>query len=336
MLPQSPTRKLLALLLALVVCWQLFVLWPSYAPPRHDALDGVIESFLAELQPLILLPDSGRLKHGLRARLRCGLAASEPARYAGLKQQSIFVASNLVNAAFCLPSFAVMLLRMTAYLDLSRLTVSIYENDSGDATPAVLQALEKALVQAGVKMVIIQSAESDRAERHWQQRIQTMAKLRNEALRPLYENTTGIQYDSVLFLNDVFTCEADALELLYQRKLQDAEQVCATDWNYTPASGGTKLYDVSWPCADRCIAHLMPALGAPRPERQPAVPLQFLEQHLPILDDQGFRSADWPLLNSGQRASGPMAPWPSVCRAMAAVKDLMGSTECPSTHAGTA
>lgn len=83
------------------------------------------------------------------------------------------------------------------------------------------------------------SVKSFKEEGH---RINFLAEARNFALEPLYsgsaaERIPGKKFDEVLFMNDVYYCASDILEVLLQKRTQGANQACATDW------GGRVVYD---------------------------------------------------------------------------------------------
>jgi alpha-1,3-mannosyltransferase len=60
-------------------------------------------------------------------------------------------------------------------------------------------------------------------------RISRLSSLRNTAMEPLQE-LSPLEFDNVLWLNDVFHCHTDVLELLLQKQKQDAVQACALDF----------------------------------------------------------------------------------------------------------
>jgi alpha-1,3-mannosyltransferase len=89
-----------------------------------------------------------------------------------------------------------------------------------------LKLLKPKLDEIGVQY-FLSSSDIDTA----QDRIRSLAELRNLALKPLVDagypsNTT------VIFLNDVSICMEDILELAHQRIYQSADMVCAMDWGY--------------------------------------------------------------------------------------------------------
>lgn len=68
-------------------------------------------------------------------------------------------------------------------------------------------------------------------------RIESLVKLRNEVLLPLYDTSVsermpGGKFDEVLVMNDIIWCPADVLEVLYQKRKTGAHQACSVDWDW--------------------------------------------------------------------------------------------------------
>jgi alpha-1,3-mannosyltransferase len=68
-------------------------------------------------------------------------------------------------------------------------------------------------------------------------RIESLVKLRNKALLPLYDRSIsdhmpGGKFDEVLVMNDVIWCPVDVLEVLYQKRKTGAHQACSVDWDW--------------------------------------------------------------------------------------------------------
>jgi alpha-1,3-mannosyltransferase len=73
-------------------------------------------------------------------------------------------------------------------------------------------------------------------------RINYLAEARNLAMQPFYsgaaaQHMPGGKFHEVLFMNDVYHCASDILEVMLQKRTQGANQACATDW------GGRVVYD---------------------------------------------------------------------------------------------
>jgi alpha-1,3-mannosyltransferase len=71
----------------------------------------------------------------------------------------------------------------------------------------------------------------------WEQyhRIDLLAKMRNEGMKPLYDTApSGLTYDgkpwsAVIYYNDVYLSGTHFLELLHQHYMQDADMTCGWD-----------------------------------------------------------------------------------------------------------
>lgn len=113
------------------------------------------------------------------------------------------------------------------------------ESGSSDGTYEVLWLARKAFAEAGIKYVFIHS-DLDTSK---DERIPTLAKLRNLALEPLLKDRK--QYDpstTVIFINDIVMCMEDVLELIYQKLYQKADMTCAMDWTYV--GNDPTFYDI--------------------------------------------------------------------------------------------
>ena len=74
-------------------------------------------------------------------------------------------------------------------------------------------------------------------------RIEVLAHARNAALEPLYsgeaaKHIPGGKFMEMLFMNDIYFCAMDILEVIYQKQMQGANQACAMDWGV-----GQVIYD---------------------------------------------------------------------------------------------
>ncbi|KWU44009.1 hypothetical protein RHOSPDRAFT_34438 [Rhodotorula sp. JG-1b] len=161
------------------------------------------------------------------------------------RQGRTLLALNLYNSQDLLASLSRTLLAVTDYLGPSTVYVSIFENGSTDQTTTMLAHLAAALTALGAEHTIV----SDPRKTDWKavDRIDQLAVYRNVAIEPMTSNPDG-GWDDVVFINDVYVCPADILELVYQRKAQDADAACGTDWRRTKGLGarwrsGVKFYD---------------------------------------------------------------------------------------------
>ena len=75
-------------------------------------------------------------------------------------------------------------------------------------------------------------------------RIEFLAQARNAAMEPLYsgeaaKHVPGNTFKDVLFMNDIHFCAVDMLEVIYQKRIQGANQACSLDWDW----GAPIIYD---------------------------------------------------------------------------------------------
>ena len=175
------------------------------------------------------------------------LCASEISqRYGYLKESSTpssdnkikyFFALNLYQCEKLLPSLLGAIVEAIRYLGPKNCALSIVEGRSTDATFNILKALLAEMKALGADYHLTTS-EID-PKNGEMDRIEALALLRNMALAPLTLDTAS-QNATVIFINDVFICVQDILELIHQRALQGADMTCAMDWNVA----GTIFYDV--------------------------------------------------------------------------------------------
>ncbi|KAJ2799148.1 hypothetical protein H4S07_005518, partial [Coemansia furcata] len=137
----------------------------------------------------------------------------------------VFIAANLYNSENILPNMALQLLVLADTLGHSRVFISIYENGSKDKTKEILGQFNSTLNALGIAHRIC-TDEARRPEHiHC---IEYLAKVRNLALELLY--STGAKYDKVMFINDIYFCMNDILELAYQSRAQTTHLTCAEDF----------------------------------------------------------------------------------------------------------
>ncbi|KAJ1646415.1 hypothetical protein J3B02_003070 [Coemansia erecta] len=137
---------------------------------------------------------------------------------------------------------AAQILALADILGHHRVFVSIYENGSSDKTKEILEQLAKTLDIIGIDNKITLDKNPRQEKMH---RIEYMAHIRNRALEPLYKSQK--KFSKVVFLNDVFFCFLDILELLYQAQLNNAHLTCAED--YEIRHGALSFYD-TWVSRD--------------------------------------------------------------------------------------
>ncbi|KAM0748981.1 hypothetical protein T439DRAFT_303745 [Meredithblackwellia eburnea MCA 4105] len=179
--------------------------------------------------------DSRLASLGLPAStLECSWTSTHEHKYAPLKNQGpTLFAVNLWNNQVVFPTLARSLLTVADFLGRDNVAISIFENGSTDNTTAAMAHFAAVLSKAGVEHTIV----SDPRGTDWKRvdRIAQLSVYRNLALAPLNSTseTVAKPYETVVFVNDVFMCPKDALELLYQKHHQQADAACAMDWRAT-------------------------------------------------------------------------------------------------------
>ncbi|KAJ3077976.1 capsular associated protein [Quaeritorhiza haematococci] len=163
-------------------------------------------------------------------------------KYLALIHDKYFVAANFHNNEAVLPDLIAQLLHLVAFFGPDRLFVSVFESGSEDKTKDILRHLNDTLDVLGVSRRIKISDEKRNPEGH---RIEYLAHIRNEAMTPLYE--TDIDFDRVIFMNDVFYCANDVKELLHQTRIQKSDITCAMDFG--PRGTDISFYD-NWVAHD--------------------------------------------------------------------------------------
>lgn len=157
-------------------------------------------------------------------------------RYSHLLQNTqarrTLIAINLFNSQLVIPTLFRTIISLASFLPPSSLHVSIFENGSEDGTHLAMAHLAAALTALGVPHDIT----SDPRTTDWAHvdRIEQLAVFRNvvldQAIHGRVEGRDMQEFSTVVFINDVFACPSDVLELMHQRIAQDAHAACGLDW----------------------------------------------------------------------------------------------------------
>ncbi|KAI6325835.1 hypothetical protein MCOR14_001339 [Pyricularia oryzae] len=180
----------------------------------------------------------------LTARPRFSCPAINVRRYQHLQPHPMFFERTKVHYMFAmnlrdegvelLPRLLASVIEAMRFLGPHYCALSLV---GGGGTPDgvydVLEALRPHVEGMGARYYLRHPAIY--SEAGGQDRIMQLARLRNLALAPLtnpsrqdsgrYTNET-----TVIFTNDVAICTEDILELVHQRKVQEADMTCAMDW----------------------------------------------------------------------------------------------------------
>lgn len=209
------------------------------APPSKPVLkDG--NATLLEIAPTyikaIMNPEDTSF-----ARLSCPTPTKDRYLYLRANSRNIthgaalgpkyFFALDLHQCANLLPRLIGSVIESIRFLGPQNCALSIVEGRSDDGTFEVLLSLREELERIGVKYYFNSSDINPTVG----DRIKALAELRNQALQPLldhHDRSTPTNTTTVVFLNDVAICMEDILELIHQRKHQNADMTCAMDWTY--------------------------------------------------------------------------------------------------------
>lgn len=212
---------------------------PPPSPPSNPILkDG--NSTLLEMAPsyikAIMTPEDITFP-----RLACPAPTGD--RYLYLKAGSTnmthgrtlrpkyFFALDLHQCASVLPRLIGSVIESIRFLGPQNCALSVIEGRSDDGTFEILLSLREEIERIGAKYHFNSSDINPTVG----DRIKALAELRNQALQPLLDHAdkgTPTNTTTVVFINDVALCMEDILELIHQRKYQNADMTCAMDWTY--------------------------------------------------------------------------------------------------------
>ncbi|KAG6357091.1 hypothetical protein INS49_014968 [Diaporthe citri] len=143
-----------------------------------------------------------------------------------------YFALDLTQVVDLLPRLIGSIVEAIRFLGPENCVLSIVEGNSDDGTTLVLDAIRPELDALGIGRYFFETSSINPKEGE-NQRVTSLAKLRNLALQPMLDNTRYYSEDTtVIFLNDVAICMEDILELAYQRNHLSADMTCAMDWTY--------------------------------------------------------------------------------------------------------
>ncbi len=142
-----------------------------------------------------------------------------------------FFALDLHQAASILPRLRTSILETVRFLGPEYCYLSIVEGNSTDGTSDLLRALHKDAHELGLTYSLVQSDLDPTNETN--DRIDTLAQLRNLALAPLLQNSSDFNSaeTTIVFINDISPCANDILELIHQRRVQGADMACPMDFS---------------------------------------------------------------------------------------------------------
>lgn len=164
--------------------------------------------------------------------------------HASTLRPKYFFALDLHQCASLLPRLIGSIIESIRFLGPQNCALSVVEGRSDDGTFEILLSLRKDMERIGVNYYF-NSSDINPTVGDVGDRIKALAELRNQALQPLLDHAdrvTPTNTTTVVFLNDVALCMEDILELIHQRKYQNADMTCAMDWTYVGPN--PTFYDV--------------------------------------------------------------------------------------------
>ncbi|PWN32573.1 uncharacterized protein FA14DRAFT_161952 [Meira miltonrushii] len=199
-----------------------------------------------------------------------------------------FIAANLYNSNNLFPKYGDDLIKLVESIGgPQNAYISIFESNSEDGTEKSLDRLSHKLQTHNIPHTIISGNNATKSiptdhvgiTDDGNRRIAFLANVRNEAMRPLYENTTSLKFEKVLWLNDVIF-DSDEIKELLQTNGGMYDEACAFD--FMPLG----LYD-TWVTRDidgNRAKPLWPYFAADRD-------VKTLEEQKPILVDSCWNGA---------------------------------------------
>lgn len=143
------------------------------------------------------------------------------------RNEKIFIAASIYDKDGSLAGgqWGENVLELIELLGPRNVYLSVYENDTGDESAVALKALEdKVLCNKSMvyeehldPKVIRNVTLPDGTQRV--KRIAYLAEVRNRALKPLYKS--DVQFDKLLYLNDVYFNPIDVLQLLFSTNVDE-------------------------------------------------------------------------------------------------------------------
>ncbi|KAF2801754.1 alpha-1,3-mannosyltransferase CMT1 [Mytilinidion resinicola] len=157
------------------------------------------------------------------------------------KTPKYFFALDLYDCAHILPRLIGSIVETMRYLGPENCALSIVEGRSVDGTYEVLKLMKENITAIGAEYTFVTNEIDPMAKGG--NRIEALATLRNQALKPLLDQPHRYDPDTtIIFLNDIALCTEDILELIHQRIAQQADMTCAMDWTYV--GDNPTFYDV--------------------------------------------------------------------------------------------
>eukprot|EP00835_Amoeboradix_gromovi_P003231 NODE_205_length_14851_cov_0.317584.p4 type:complete len:420 gc:universal NODE_205_length_14851_cov_0.317584:8953-7694(-) len=178
-------------------------------------------------------------------------------RYIKLRDRKYYIAVNLHNNENVLPHLMTSINEFVRFVGPKNVFLSVFESGSLDNTTSILSKYVPFLESKHrIETSPINNILNNTDRNH---RIDYLVYIRNKAMNPLYRSVAKIKhyaghyedhlsYDSVLFINDIYFCANDLLELEFQRVLNKASISGGMD--YVKGMGNNLIFYDSWVALD--------------------------------------------------------------------------------------
>lgn len=170
-----------------------------------------------------------------------------------LKTKSYFIAALLHQNEQLFPHWKIELMETINFIavtNYSNIFVSIHASGN-DNTIVEVELMKKEFQRLGIRNDIQANNDWDKVKEESPNtekpsRIGKLARLRNIALRKLYDKREKEKFDEVLYFNDVYFCSTDVVDMLSIGRLADADMTCSMDLLYNTRSNGSFLFYDVW------------------------------------------------------------------------------------------
>ena len=238
----------------------------------------------------------------LRLLLPCLLLLTRTA--SATQSPAFYIAANFHNNAATIPGFVSEIANLAHRYGPSSLFVTVYESDSTDHTPHLLQNARSRFTAAGIDHNITTHGALVRGSRT---RIDFLADARNELLKPLRDMAPQRTFNYVVFLNDVLFTADDVTKLL----AVGGDVSCGTD--FIPIGDANKIYrppvDDKYPIFyDAWVARTLD--GLPLRAMPPYVPPQSVVSTLKRVANAGLAFPDYTRV--ANMLELPITPQPEI------------------------
>eukprot|EP00835_Amoeboradix_gromovi_P000970 NODE_37_length_31305_cov_0.348939.p6 type:complete len:436 gc:universal NODE_37_length_31305_cov_0.348939:5247-6554(+) len=211
-----------------------------------------------------------RVKHNLTGSLNENVIVHQEfcktiihERYDSLRNRTYYLAINLHNNEEVLAHLLTSVNKFIEYVGPERVFLSIFESGSTDETKSLLSKfifIFKCSFKVETSPISNNVENPTKLKKYKNHRIDFLVHVRNKAMNPFYSGVAvkkqfaqnyeaNLDYDSILFINDIYFCANDLLELEYQRVLNKGGMASGMD--YVRSIRNSIIFYDSWVALDR-------------------------------------------------------------------------------------